>query len=155
MKRLAFVAVSLAVVVAAGCQQRADVAAETTAVTAVLTSYITSIEKEDMELYGKVMAHDDGMVNYGTDGAPIVGWNSLKKLIEDQNAALSQTKITANDVSVKVSPSGNWAWATSLWDFKAVAGGKSLALPVRCTWILEKRDGRWLIVHFHKSIACS
>jgi uncharacterized protein (TIGR02246 family) len=154
MRRLAFVALGLALIVAAGCQQRLDVKADTTAVTAVLTSYITSIEKEDMELYSKVMAHDDGMVNYGTDGAPIVGWGSLEKLIEGQNAALSQTKITAAEVSVRISPSGNWAWATSLWDFRAVVGSKSLALPVRCTWILEKRDGRWLIVHFHKSIAC-
>ena len=154
MKRFAVLLVGFSLVLVAGCQRVVDVAAETTAVTGVLENYITSIEKEDMELYGKVMAHDDGMVNYGTDGAPIVGWGSLKKLIEDQNAALSQTKITAAEVSVRISPSGNWAWATSLWDFRAVVGGKSLALPVRCTWILEKRDGRWLIVHFHKSIAC-
>jgi uncharacterized protein (TIGR02246 family) len=148
---LLFVASTL--VVAVGCQQRVDVTAEATAVTGVLENYITSVEKEDMELYAAVMAHDAGMVNYGTAGAPIVGWDALKRVIEDQNAALSETKIGARDVSVKISPTGDWAWATSLWDFKAVAGGKPLALPVRCTWILEKRDGRWVIAHFHKSLA--
>jgi uncharacterized protein (TIGR02246 family) len=154
MKRLALVAIALALIVVAGCHQRVDVAAETTAVTAVLTSYITSIEKEDIDLYGKVMAHDAAMVNFGSDGPPIVGWEALRKAIEDQNATLSQTTITASDVSVRVSPTGDSAWATSLWKFKAVIGVKTLDLPVRCTWILEERGGRWLIVHFHKSIAC-
>jgi uncharacterized protein (TIGR02246 family) len=153
MKTLAVLLVALALVLAAGCQQRVGVAAETAAVTAVLNDYIASVEKEEIDLYGKVMAHDAGMVNYGTGGAPIVGWNALKKIIEDQNAALSQTRITASNVSVKILPAGDWAWATSLWEFKAVMGGKTLDLPVRCTWILEKRDGRWVVVHFHKSIA--
>jgi ketosteroid isomerase-like protein len=154
MKRLALVGIALALIVAAGCQRRVDIAAETTAVAAVLGDYIASVEREDIDLYGKVMAHDAGMVNYATGGAPIVGWATLEKIIEDQNATLSQTKITASDVSVKISPSGDRAWATSLWDFRAVAGGKSLALPVRCTWILEKRGGHWLVVHFHKSAVC-
>jgi uncharacterized protein (TIGR02246 family) len=153
MKGFAVLLVSTALVLAAGCQRPVGVAAETTAVTGVLENYITSVEKEDMELYAAVMAHDAGMVNYGTAGAPIVGWDALKRVIEDQNAALSETKITAKDVSVRVAPSGEWAWATCLWDFKTVAGGRPLALPVRCTWILEKRDGRWVIAHFHKSLA--
>ena len=153
MKRLVVLLVALALVLAVGCQRRVDVTTDTTAVTGVLENYIASVEKEDMELYAKAMVHDAGMVNYGTAGAPIVGWDALKKVIEDQNAALSQTIISASDVSVRVSATGDWAWATSLWKFNTVMGGNTLALPVRCTWILEKRDGRWAIVHFHKSVA--
>jgi hypothetical protein len=155
MKRFVVLLVCLALVLAVGCRRRVDVAAETTAVTGVLENYILAIEKEDMELYGNVVAHDPAMVNYGTFGPPIVGWDALRKVIEDQNLALSETKITASDVSVKVSPSGSWAWATSLWAFKTMMGGKLLTLPVRCTWILEKRDSRWVIVHFHKSVAAA
>jgi hypothetical protein len=29
---------------------------------------------------------------------------------------------------------------------------QALELPVRCTWILEKREAGWVIVHFHKSV---
>jgi uncharacterized protein (TIGR02246 family) len=153
MRKLVLLFVASTLVVAVGCAQRADVTAETTAVKGVLEKYIASVEKEDMELYAAVMAHDAAMVNFGSGGPPIVGWEALRKVIEDQNAALSETKIGARDVSVKISPTGDWAWATSLWDFKAMAGGKPLALPVRCSWILEKQDGRWVIVHFHKSVA--
>ena len=59
---------------------------------------------------------------------------------------------TVSDITVNVSSGGRFAWATSLWDFKATMGGQAIALPVRCTWILEKREIGWVVVHFHKSV---
>lgn len=135
------------------CQPKVNLEAEKEQVKAVLDSYITSIETENMELYSKVMTHDQDMVNYGTSGAPIIGWDALKKVIEDQNSALSQTKITVSDLAIHVSDNGKFAWATCLWNFKAMIGDKLLELPVRCTWILEKGGNGWVIVHFHKSVA--
>lgn len=138
-----------------GCQPKVNLEADKEQVKAVLDSYITSIETENMELYSKVMAHDSDMVNYGTSGAPITGWDALKKAIEDQNSALSQTKITVSDLAIHVSDNGKFAWATCLWNFKAMIGEKPIELPVRCTWILEKRVDGWVIVHFHKSVAAA
>src|SRR4030042_3560660 len=115
MKRLVVLLVASTVVLAVGCQRQVDVTAETTAVKGVLEDYIASVEKEDLELYTKVMVHDVGMVNYGTTGAPIVGGGALKAVIGDQNEALSETKISARDVSVRFAPSGTWAWATCFW----------------------------------------
>jgi ketosteroid isomerase-like protein len=135
-----------------GCQQAVDTAAEKSTVKAVLDSYVTSVENEDMDLYSKTVAHDTAMVNFGTDGQPIVGWEALKKVMADQNAALSQTKITVSSVSIIVPPSGELAWATTLWNFKAKMRDKPIELPVRCTWVLEKRANSWVIVHFHKSV---
>jgi hypothetical protein len=34
----------------------------------------------------------------------------------------------------------------------ATMGNQAIELPVRCSWILEKRGTNWLIVHFHKSV---
>jgi uncharacterized protein (TIGR02246 family) len=152
MARMVAVLVCLGLLAAGGCQPKVDTIVETAPIKAVLDNYIASIEREDMTLYGRVMAHDSDMVNFGTSEAPIIGWEALRKLIEEQNAALSETKIIARDVSVQISPSGKFAWATSLWDFKAVAGGAPIEIPVRCTWVLEKRDNGWVIVHFHKSV---
>lgn len=134
------------------CQPRANLDAEKTQIKAVLDSYITSIETENLGLYGEVMAHDQDMVNFGTSEPPIVGWDALKKVIEDQNAALSQTKIEYSELVMHVSKSGDFAWATDLWNFKTMLGDKPLEIPVRCSWILEKQDGRWVVVHFHKSV---
>ncbi len=135
------------------CTEMVDIEAEKAAIKVILDNYVISIQKEDMELYGKNVAHDTMMVNYGAFGAPIVGWNGLKKVIEGQNEALSGITIGVSAPDIHVSETGKLAWATCLWNFTAMMGENSVALPVRCTWILEKRENRWVIVHFHKSVA--
>jgi ketosteroid isomerase-like protein len=131
----------------------AKVAAETAAIKSVLGDYITAVENADLGLYGKIVSHDPEAVNFGTDASDrIVGWDALRKVMEAQFAALKETRITASDVTVNIAPGGRFAWATSLWDFKAKMGEQEVALPVRCTWVLEKAESRWVIVHFHKSV---
>lgn len=115
----------------------------------------TSVENEDMDLHSRIVDHGATMVNFGTNDPPIVGWDALKKAMLDQNSALSQTTITVGDVSIVVPLPGKVAWASSRWNFKAMVGEKPLELPVRCTWILERRGDSWFIVHFHKSVATS
>jgi len=139
-----------------GCQKTApavDIEAEKAQIQSVLSNYVTSIENEDMDLYAKCVAHDADMVNFGSMGDPIIGWEALRKAIEDQNAQLSETKISVAGTKVHVSEDGKLAWATCLWDFGTKMGESPVLLPVRCTWVLEKREGAWVIVHFHKSVA--
>jgi len=155
MRKVYVLFLALALMLTVSCQQKADIEAEKAKVKVVLDEYVTSIENEDMDLYAKNFAPDPQMVNFGGFGAPIAGWDALKKVIEDQNAALAETKITVSDLAIHVSETGNLAWATCLWNLKAIMGGNPVELPVRCTWILEKRDNRWIIVHFHKSMAAS
>jgi ketosteroid isomerase-like protein len=103
---------------------------------------MTSVENEDIELYGKVVANNPDTVDFGTDASErIVGWDALKKAIQAQFAALPGTKIAVSDVTVNVPTGGRFAWATSLWVLKAAvaATGQTIELPVRCTWVLEKR----------------
>lgn len=127
--------------------------AEKAAIRSALNDYVKAVESEDIGSYGKVVRHDPKMVNFGSDASErIVGWEALKKAIEAQFVALSETRIAVSDITVNVAPGRRFAWATSLWDFKANMGGQAMALPVRCTWILEKRRSNWVIVHFHKSV---
>lgn len=145
-----------ALVLLASCgPQKLDIEAEKAAVKAVLDQYVTSVENEDMNLYAQLVAHDAEMVNFGGFGDPIVGWDALRKVMEGQNAALSQTKITVSDLAIHVSETGTLAWARCLWNLKATMGDTPADLPIRCTWVLEKREDRWVIVHFHKSMAMS
>lgn len=139
-----------------GCQKAVDIEAEKSAIKSVLTDYIVSIENEDIELYGKIFVHDPDMVNFGTGANErIVGWDDLKKVIEAQNDAISETKITQSNITIDLSNEGQLAWATSLWDFKAKMGDQVMQLPVRCSWILEKIGNEWKIVHFHKSVGAA
>lgn len=130
MRELSVFFVTLTVVIAVSCQQAIDIETEKTAVEAVLADYITSVEKEDLESYGKNMDHDPEMMNFGAFGDPIVGWEALEKVMEGQFEALSESKITASDVSVQIGPSGKLAWATSLWSFQAMMGENPVEWPV-------------------------
>ncbi len=120
---------------------------------AVLVQYVKCVEEEDMAAYAANIDHDPKMVNFGAFGEPIVGWEALRQVMESQNAGLDSIQIDQSDVRIHILPDGASAWATSLWRFTAKADGGSVDLPVRCTWILEKRENRWLLVHFHKSVA--
>ena len=156
MSKLLVTFALLAIILSVSCgPQKADIEAEKAAVKTVLDQYVTSVEREDMDLYAKNVAHDPKMVNFGGFGDPIVGWDALKKVMEGQNEALSETKITVTDLVIYVSETGTLAWATCLWNLKAIMGESPMELPIRCTWVLEKRDNRWVIVHFHKSMAAT
>ena len=50
-----------------------------------------------------------------------------------------------------VSAAGAVAWAATDATFRVKAGGHETTLPVRITFVLEKRGEQWLIVHAHFS----
>ncbi|MFQ6084120.1 MAG: YybH family protein [Candidatus Aminicenantia bacterium] len=156
MKKFLICFLSIGFLSVLSCQKAptpVDIEAEKALIKAVLESYVKSIEDEDMELYAQNMAHNPEMVNFGGFGDPIIGWDALKKAIKGQNEALSETKITVSDLKIHVSEDGKFGWATCLWDLKAIMGENPIELPIRCTWILEKQENRWIIVHWHKSMA--
>lgn len=127
--------------------------AEKAAIQAVLDGYVRAVETEDMDLYAQAVAHDPAMVNFGTGAEDrIVGWATLQDMMNAQNEALSDTKINQHDVTITVAPDGQFAWATSLWDLSATVGEDKLEVPIRCSWVLQKGDYGWEIVHFHKSV---
>ncbi len=152
MKTVSVIVLSMGLALMVGCRSGVNQETERRKIKSVLDSYITSIETENIDLYAKILSHDQDMTNFGTSEPPIVGWDSLRKIIEDQNAALSQTKIVASDLAIHISKEGDFAWATDLWDFRAMMGEQTIQIPVRCSWVLEKRDGQWVIKHFHKSV---
>ena len=155
MRRYCLIMTLLMVAAAIGCQRQALVSSDTdrAAIQTTLRNYIASIENENLDSYSPNMAHDTAMVNFGVFGPPIAGWAALTEVIAAQNEALAQTKIAVTDQHIHIAPSGQFAWATCLWDFQTTMGETPVALPVRCTWILEKRNNQWVIVHFHKSLA--
>lgn len=130
--------------------------ADKVGIQAILDNYISSVIHADIEAYALNIVHDPDMVNFGTDASErFVGWTALRNAIVAQNAALSETEIHQHDVTINLSADGRFAWATSLWDFKAVLDGQALEAPIRCTWILEKQEDGWKIIHFHKSIGAT
>ena len=154
MKNLfAFVAVA-ALWVMNGCAQKVDIEAEKAKVKSVVDQFAQVWETEDMNLFSRIIAHDAGLVFYGTDAAEhFVGWAALQGAAEEMFPAFENVKITISDQVINIHPSGTVAWFSQEWDWDLTAGGQPVSVPgCRFTGVLEKQDGRWVFVQFHNSV---
>lgn len=136
-------------------QNASDLTSEKKAVKTVINNYAKSWITEDIELYSSTMMSDESFIHVGGSKGLnwIEGWTELKEIIINQNQSLNNTEIDETKSWVNVSQSGNFAWAVTLWDLTTTLNdGTECMLPLRCSWILEKKNGSWIIVHFHKSI---
>ena len=112
------------------------------------------MDTQDFELMDKLIAHDADMVHIGTDMDEIWrGWNELRKATVEQFEGLDCYKAQIRDLSVSVSSSGSVAWYSHLLDAHIKSSSQEQTWQgARFTGVLEKRDGRWVMVQTHVSI---
>jgi ketosteroid isomerase-like protein len=146
-----------------GCQRKAaepapavpavDIAAEKALIMSVIDEYAKSNEAEDIEVISRIFAHDDDMVTFGTDAAEYwVGYEPFRQATIKQFEAVDSGKATFTDVRIKVHKSGEVAWLTGFVRFTGNSAAQPFNVTARLTYVLEKRDGRWIVVHTHASI---
>ena len=153
MKTIFIIFLSAITILGTSCQNPVNTEVEKSSIETVLDRYIFSLEKENLDIYDNIIIHDTDMVNFGTSANErIVGWEVLRTSVEIQNTSLSETKITQTDVDINLTDDGSFAWATSIWHFKALSKDQVIDVPIRCSWVLQKFGNDWKIVHFHKSI---
>lgn len=104
----------------------------------------------DLEKLHKDYADDVAVVN-GIWAPPVFGWTSYLAVYQQQHARMQQVRMDRSNTYTKLS--GNFAWACYQWDFSAVVDGQPSAARGQTTLILEKRNGRWVIVHNHTSLS--
>jgi len=67
-------------------------------------------------------------------------------------AGFKDMKLALND-DLAVHRAGNLAWATTTWKLDGhLKDGKDVHLEGRTTLLLEKQNGKWVIVHEHYSV---
>lgn len=135
----------------------ADLVAAKVAVNSALDQWIQFLETENMELFSKLMAHDPGMVTFGTDAAErFVGYESLENSMKKQFESTEENKAASRERVITVHKSGEVAWWSELWDWKGKAQGQPFAFEgLRVTGVLEKREGNWVCVQMHMSVPVS
>jgi ketosteroid isomerase-like protein len=87
------------------------------------------------------------------DLAPLkfANWDDYKKGVKKGNEALESAVLKVSD-DLAVHHKGNFAWATYTWSAELrFKDGKVQNATVRGTDVLEKRQGKWMIVHEHAS----
>jgi len=149
--RIFFMTVLLAT---SACWKKVNIEKESTTVKSVIDQFYQLHVTENMELLSQIMAHDEDMVNFGTDAVEHwIGWESVKEAFQKQWDSFENPEILLREQAIKISRSGNVAWYSMLLDFKVESEGKEILWnDVRTTGVLEKRDGRWIVVQFHNSL---
>ena len=106
----------------------------------------------DTERMHKNYVDDISVVNGGW-APPIIGWGNYEMLFKQQRAAMQQVRLDRSNTYIKVN--GATAWACYQWDFSAVVNGTAAAAHGQTTYVLVKKDDRWLIAHDHTSVVQS
>jgi ketosteroid isomerase-like protein len=117
---------------------------------AVLTKFTTSYEEQDMGALLAWIAPDPDVVMFGTGAdEKRIGLAEIQLQAQrdwDQTDAIS---IVFDWMSI--SAAGRVAWVAADGAFKIRAQGQDFRAPARASFVLEQRDGRWLVVHSHFS----
>jgi glyoxylase-like metal-dependent hydrolase (beta-lactamase superfamily II)/ketosteroid isomerase-like protein len=111
---------------------------------------------KDRALFESLFAKDDDFFTYYPDSkSTVVGWAEFQKYLErwmdPRNKALS---FDIRDLRLVMAKTGDVAWFSAVVDDSGKWDGKPWgSKDVRWTAILEKREGRWVIVQQHMSLA--
>ena len=119
------------------------------AVREVLTREAAAVEKGDLAALDKIWANDESVTVFES-GHANYGWTDYRNNhLAAELKEFKNTKYAFSDLKVKTS--GSLAYATFKYTLSADIGTRHVDAGGLGTAVLEKRDGRWRIVHWHSS----
>ena len=132
-----------------------DEAADRAEIQRVIESSITWALTKDKALLDSVFTHDGDLFIYNPGVfEPDIGFEPLEALWKQfwSSDDFKATGFDLRDLRVNLSRSGDVAWFSGVMDDEGEWQGKpSSWLNTRWTGVLERRDGRWVIVQEHFS----
>lgn len=122
---------------------------EVKAVTDVMTREALAVEQGDLAALDKIWANSEDVTVFES-GHANYGWNDYRNThLAPELKEFKNTKYSFSDMKVKVD--GKTAWATFKYSLTAEMGTRKIESGGLGTAVLEKRDGKWRIVHWHSS----
>jgi uncharacterized protein (TIGR02246 family) len=106
----------------------------------------------DVDKLHQAYADDVTIVN-GVWAPPVIGWTNFVALYQQQRARMQQVRLDRTNTFLKVD--GTVAWACYQWEFTGTVDGQPMRSVGQTTLVMEKRNGRWVIVHNHTSLVPS
>lgn len=150
----------LIVIMLGGCQnvkQEFDVEAEKAIIEQVVKNSIGWAATKDTTMLYSCFAHDDDLFYFSPgDRGNISGFEAFVNLTEQffMHPDFKAIGYEVKELVIHLSPSGDAAWwHCRLDDFNEWKGQPANWEDYRWTGVLEKRDGKWLIVQMHFSMA--
>ena len=120
---------------------------------ATLRLIVEANAARDLATMSNYMSHDADAVGYTIDGHKYVGWPLLEAEMQAEFQAVQKLELPIT--YLQVWQKGDVAWFAMELDyiryFKAEDPSQRMVLPLRETGVLERRDGRWILVAWHES----
>ena len=122
---------------------------EVKSVTDVMAREAVAVEKGDLAALDKIWANSEDVTVFES-GHANYGWTDYRNShLAPELKEFKNTKYSFSDMKVKVD--GMTAWATFKYSLAADMGTRKIQSGGLGTAVLEKRGGRWQIVHWHSS----
>ena len=117
---------------------------------ATLQRLTNAFGNRDLKAFLECFAPDADVVVYGTGAdEKRIGREQIRTQVERDWAQSESAAMLFGWTSI--SAAGPVAWVAVDGASKFRAGGKDGTIPARVSFVLERREGRWLIVHAHFS----
>lgn len=128
-------------------------AAEPVGPEATLRALVHANAARDLDTMSKYMSHDTDAIGYTIDGRKYVGWPDLAGDMRSEFDSVAKLEIPIT--SLHMWTKGDIAWFAMELNYIRYVDPEDLAqrmiLPLRETGVLERRDGRWILVAWHES----
>lgn len=139
-------------------QMKSDVEAEKTRIEQAIRDTIEwpYPEKNKERLFTAIAQDSSFFIFHPDSKSTIIGFDAFRNLVEKvfMNPTFKATGSDIRNLRIDLSRSGEVAWFSAILDDYGESNGKSYAwLNTRWTGVLEKREGKWLMIQMHFSFA--
>jgi ketosteroid isomerase-like protein len=131
-----------------------SVAADDTGLETTVRALVRANAEKDLPAMSRLMAHDADITSYTIGGRKYVGWPDLERDIKEEFAKVAALDLPISEL--KVWSKGDIGWYTMELDYVRILGQgpdqQRAVLPLRETGVLERRNGRWVLLSWHESL---
>lgn len=128
--------------------------ADNTGLETTVRALVRANAEKDFPGMSKLMAHDADITSYSIGGRKYVGWPDLERDIKEEFANVAALDLPISEL--KVWSKGDIGWYTMELDYVRILGQgpdqQRTVMPLRETGVLERRNGRWILLSWHESI---
>jgi ketosteroid isomerase-like protein len=121
---------------------------------AVVRAMFHANEMRNMADLERLVSKDPDMVGYSIGGRKYVGWNEVEREMQQEFESVSHIEIPIKEL--RVWERGDLAWYTVEIEYIHYEGSgehpRKMGLPLRESGVLERRQGRWVLVQWHESL---
>jgi ketosteroid isomerase-like protein len=150
---LLLVAAIVLTVATCGPEQTSDREAEIAAVERAIDGTIEWAKTKDFDLLYSIIANDSAYLEVHPKDEVVKGFSEFKRMEEFwASPDFRSIRHEMRDLQINLSRSGDVAWFFCILDdINEWRGQPASWINTRWTGVLEKRDGRWVMVQMHFS----